>query len=170
MITLYKGARGMSKTLTMVKDGLKYLNEGWEVLTNLENSPFKQITSEYILSIDGGSNLFNTVLVIDEIELFFDSRDWTKKQNSSFARFLQQIRKRNVHILATAQFSDLIEKRLRQQIDFVVQCSYDKNTQISTGLYVDLTGLESGSLESFTITFYAPPIFSMYNTNQIIKT
>lgn len=169
MITLYKGARGQSKTLTMVKDGLKYKRNGWKVFTNLENTPFELISSDYILSLSGNSDLFNVVLLIDEIELFFDSREWTKKESSNFGRFLQQIRKRNVPLLCTAQFTDLIEKRLRQQIDMVCQCSYNKKTCISRCFYVDLTSLESGKLNYFSVFYYAPPIFRLYNTSQLIK-
>lgn len=170
MIILYKGARGMSKTLTMVKDGLKYKKNGWRVLTNLEDSPFETITSEFVLSLSSSSTLYNTALLIDEIELFFDSRDWNRRQSRDFGRFLQQIRKRNVPILCTAQFTDLIEKRLRQQIDMAVQCSYNKRTCISSCVYIDLTFTESTGVPStFQVTYYAPPIFSLYNTNQIIN-
>jgi len=169
MIVLYKGARGKGKTLTMVKDGLKYKREGWRVLTNLENTPFETITSEYILSITGTSELFNVVLLVDEIELFFDSREWKKSENSRFGKFLQQIRKRNVPILCTAQFTDLIEKRLRQQIDFVCQCSYNKELMIASGLYIDLTSVESNEINTFTSSYYAKPIFGLYNTNQLVQ-
>lgn len=168
MIIFYKGARGKGKTLTMVKDGLRYKREGWRVLTNLEGTPFETVTSEEIISLSGQSKLFNVVLLIDEIELFFDSREWNKKEAKEFGRFLQQIRKRNVPILCTAQFSDLIEKRLRQQIDIVAQCTFNKKKHISRILYIDLTGLESNELRFVTSTYYAKPLYGLYNTKQII--
>lgn len=161
----------MSKTLTMVKDSLKYKSKGWKVYTNLEKTPFENITSDYILSLSGLSDLKNCVLLIDEIELFFDSRDWNKKESKSFSRFLQQIRKRNVIILCSSQFSNLIDIRLRQQIDTLVICSYDKKTMISNCLYIDLTSLESNpnNPNSFTIKYYAFPIFGLYDTYQLIN-
>lgn len=167
-IVLYRGGRGKGKTLTMTKDALKYKKNGWTILTNLENTPFKKITSDFILSIDGESKLYNVVLAIDEIELFFDSREWNNKTSKAFGRFLQQIRKRNIPILCTCQFTDLIEKRLRQQIDIVVQCNHDKKTSLSNNIYVDLTSIESGELTIFTSKYYAKPIFNLYNTHQII--
>lgn len=170
-IVLYRGSRGKGKTLTMVKDALKYQLLGWKILTNLDGTPFEKISSEYILSLDGSSQLFNTVLLIDEIELFFDSREWTRSESKKFGRFLQQIRKRNVPILCTAQFTDLIEKRLRQQIDILVICSFDKVSQKCHNVYVDLTSIESNPLDpsSFVSDYLAFPIFGLYNTHQIIQ-
>lgn len=169
-IMLYRGARGTGKSLTMTKDALKYYKLGWKVFTNLEGTPFIPVTSDYILSLSGSSDLFNCVLAIDEIELFFDSREWNKKESRTFSRFLQQIRKRNVVILCTAQFTNLIDIRLRQQIDTLVVCAYDKTTEISSSSYIDLTSLESdpNNALSFSSEYYAPPIFNYYNTNQIV--
>lgn len=170
MITLYRGARGQGKTLTMTKDALKYHRAGWKVYTNLEETEFENVTSEFIFSLSGDSELRNCVLVIDEIELFFDSRDWKKTEARFFSRFLQQIRKRNVLILCTAQFTNLIDVRLRQQIDSLCICSYCKQDEYCTCFYVDLTSIESNpnNPNCFEITYYAPPIFKYYNTHQLL--
>lgn len=170
-IVLYRGARGTGKTLTMVKDALKYSLKGWNIYTNLDGTPFKNVTSEFILSLSGLSSLKNCVLAIDEIELFFDSRDWNKKESKSFSRFLQQIRKRNVVILCTSQFTNLIDIRLRQQIDTLCICSFDRITSISTCEYVDLTSLESNSLKPdvFSVQYYSKPLFNLYDTYQLIE-
>lgn len=167
-IALFRGARGKSKTLTMVKEGLKYQRLGWDVLTNLSETPFKQVTAEFILSLNGDSMLKNTVLLIDEIEFFFDAREWNKAESKNFGRFLQQIRKRNCKILCTAQYSNLIDVRLRQQIDVVVICDF--KYPYSTGLYIDLTSFESNPNNPLTFrsTYYAIPIFNKYDTHQLI--
>lgn len=169
-IVLYRGAKGKSKTLTMVKDALKYKKSGWLVYTNLTKSPFKLVSSEFILTLSGDSSLKNCVLCIDEIELFFDSRDWNRKESKSFGRFLQQIRKRNVIILCTSQFTNLIEIRLRQQIDILVVCEYNRKSNVSTCIYIDLTSVESDpyNLKSFSISYFAPPLFGLYDTNELI--
>eukprot|EP00919_Chromeraceae_sp_WS-2016_P079055 GHVR01187238.1.p1 GENE.GHVR01187238.1~~GHVR01187238.1.p1 ORF type:complete len:170 (-),score=3.04 GHVR01187238.1:145-654(-) len=167
-ITLYRGARGNGKTLTMVKDGYKYLKKGWPVYTNLSKTPFKEVSADFIINLDGDSMLKNCVLLIDEIEFFFDSREWNKSESKNFGRFLQQIRKRNVVILCTAQYSNLIDIRLRQQIDCVVICAFD--FPFATGNYIDLTSFESSPNKplSFKIKYYAPPIFKLYDTFQLI--
>lgn len=170
-IVLYRGSRGRGKTLTMVKDSLKYQKEGWKIYTNLEGTPHQQIDSEFILTLSGDSMLKDSVLLIDEIELFFDSRQWKNSQAISFSKFLQQIRKRNIVILCTAQFTNLIDIRLRQQIDWVVTCDYDKANNICSGVYIDLTSFESNPYNpnSFKIKYYAVPIFKFYNTEQLIS-
>lgn len=167
-IALYRGARGTGKSLTMTKDGYKYFMNGWPVYTNLSETPFHQVTADFILSLSGDSMLKNCVLLIDEIEFFFDSREWNKAEARNFGRFLQQIRKRNVIILCTAQYSNLIDIRLRQQIDVVVICSFEY--PFCFGHYIDLTSFESNPTRplSFKIKYYAPPIFKLYNTHEII--
>lgn len=169
-VTLYRGSRGNGKTLSMTKDGLKYQALGWEIMTNLENTPFKVITSDFILSLSNKSTLFNVALLIDEIEVFFDSREWSKSDTKGFSKFIQQVRKRKVIILCTCQFTDLIDKRLRQQIDILVKCSYNSITMICKCFYYDVTSLEDNpnKVLYFSISYYSPPIFSLYNTNQLI--
>lgn len=154
----------------MTKDALKYHQNGWKIYTNLEGTPFKQVTSEFILSLDGISEIKNCVIAIDEIELFFDSRDWNKKESKTFSRFLQQIRKRNVVILCTAQFTNLIDIRLRQQIDTLAVCSFDKKLLVAHVHYIDLTSLETNpdKPDCYSIKYYTPPIFEYYNTHQMI--
>lgn len=170
MIVLFKGSRGKSKTLSMIKEGLKYLNSGWVVYTNLNKTRFKKIDSDYILNLSTKSTLFNAVLCIDEIELFFDSRDWNSQKSKIFSRFLQQIRKRNIIILCTAQFYNLIDIRLRQQIDYLVLCDYDKIKKISTNLFLDVTSYESGKIPRFVkIKYNAEPFFSEYDTLELIS-
>lgn len=169
-IVLFRGSRGTGKTLTMVKTALEYHKLGWKVFTNLSQTPFYSITSEFILDLSGKSQLRDCVLAIDEIELFFDSREWNKKESRYFSRFLQQIRKRNVVILCTSQFTNLIDIRLRQQIDTLGICSFDKVNSLSFCTFVDLTSIETNPFnpKMHSIEYYAEPIFHCYNTSQII--
>ena len=169
-VVLYRGARGTGKSLTMTRDSLKYYKLGWKILTNLDGTPFQKIDSSFIFSLDITSDLKNCVLVIDEIELFFDSREWNKKESRFFSRFLQQIRKRNVIILCTAQFTNLIDVRLRQQIDTLVICTFDKLLCLASCTYIDLTSLESNPLHPLSyISTYSPrPIFKYYDSYALI--
>lgn len=170
MITLYKGSRGKGKTLTMVKDALKYHQRGFRVLSNLSLTFAEKVTSEYLLGLDRTSQLYNCVLVIDEIEVFFDSRSWKKEENKKFSNFLQQIRKRNVFILCTAQYTNLIDIRLRQQIDTLAMPFFDKNSLFCKCIYVDITSFESSRIpKSVQSLYYAKPIFQLYDTTEMIS-
>jgi hypothetical protein len=117
------------------------------------------------------------VLVIDEIEYFFDCRDWNRKGKKEilqqFSHFLQEIRKKNVHILCTCQYISLIDIRIRQQIDIVAYPHFIKNLTICKVYYFDITKLEddySNDNLSPTFLIYDPkPVFKLYDTLEMIK-
>src|SRR6056297_3574447 len=100
-IVLYKGRRGAGKTLTMVKDGLSYYLDDVKVYRNFYCSFGEYIDNEDILKLDKKSTLNNCVIMIDEIQIFFDSRRSMAKANVLFSNFIQQVRKRNITILCT---------------------------------------------------------------------
>lgn len=171
MITLYRGSRGKGKTLTMVSDALKYYLKGYRILTNIQTLKFgEKVNAQFILSLNRDSQLFNAVLVIDEIELFFDSRNFSRPENKTFSYFLQQIRKRNVEILCTCQYIDLVDKRLRQQLDNMAYPKYDEKTGYCGVHFYDIT-----KLEDFEITNISPSlrvydarrIFNLYDTSEM---
>lgn len=173
MIVLYKGARGRGKTLTMVKDALKFYQNGFRVLANFQISFGEFISNSEVLALNKGSDLRNCVLVLDEIQLFFDSRNFAKKENKDFSNFIQQIRKRNVHILGTTQYVNTIELRFRQHIDIVAYPKFDELSLCCSCTYYDISLLED-DLEPITIApsmvFYdARPVFELYDTMEILK-
>lgn len=178
MIVLYKGARGRGKTLTMVKDGLGYYQEGYRVLRNFECSFGDYIDNEEILELSKDSNLNNCVMMIDEVQIFFDNRRSMTKQNITFSNFVQQIRKRNIIILCTTQYSNTIDIRLRQHLDIIVFPNFIKNKNVCVATYMDLTRLQDndallGNMQEVRpmlakIVFNAVPIFKVYNTAEMI--
>ena len=174
MIILYRGARGRGKTLSLVKDAKRFYNNKFTVYTNMSSLSFgKVVTCEYILNLSRKSELKNCVLVIDEIELFFDSRQFGNKENKAFSGFLQQIRKRNVHILCTCQYIGLIDIRIRQQLDFMGYPHFDKKTGFCKIYYFDLTRLEDDFNSKFKLkptlcVFDGSGIFPLYDTNEML--
>lgn len=170
MIVLFRGSRGTGKTLSMVKRGLEFLKEGWAVYTNLSKTRFIHIDSDFILNLNYRSKIQNVVLCIDEIELFFDAREWNQQKSKQFSKFLQQLRKRNIIILCTAQFTNLIDIRLRQQIDFLCICKYDKENKKEYNTFIDLTSSESSKIPLIVTSYwYAEPIFKEYDTLELIN-
>lgn len=114
-------------------------------------------------------------MVLDELQLFFDSRNFGKQENKNFSYFIQQIRKRNVHIIGTTQYANTVELRFRQHIDFLAYPSYDSFVKVCTVKYYDLTMLEDieldelASLVPAVICFDATQIFKLYDTNEMLK-
>lgn len=173
MIVLYKGSRGKGKTLTMVKDALKFYNLGYKILSNFKISFGDYISSSEVLSLDKNSNLRDCVLVLDELQLFFDSRSFARKENKDFSNFIQQSRKRNIHILGTVQYVNTVELRFRQHIDIVVYPHFDKDTLYCKVYYFDISLLED-DLDEIKITpslvvYNAKNIFSLYDTYEMLK-
>lgn len=161
----------------MVKDGLQYYIDGYRVLSNFECSFGEHIENNEILELSKESNLYNCVLMIDEIQIFFDSRQSMSKKNITFSNFIQQIRKRNIIILCCTQYSNTIELRLRQHLDIIAYPNFIKKYNVCEVTYMDLTRLEdsdmiSGSTEfkpmMIKIVFNAIPIFKLYNTSEMI--
>jgi len=178
MIVLYKGSRGKGKTLTMVKDGYQYHKEGFKVISNFKTSFSKQLDNDAIMSLNKESNLSNCILLIDEIQIFFDSRQGMRKQNITFSNFIQQIRKRNITILCTTQFSNTVDLRLRQHLDIIAFPNFISKLKVCEVTYFDLTRLEDNLLiqdngetlkpRTIKLVYNPDSIFKMYNTSEMI--
>jgi len=172
MIVLYKGARGRGKTLTMVKDAFRFFENKYKIYANFHLAFGEFISSEEVLNLSRNSELRDCVLVIDEIELFFDSRNFNKGESKTFSNFLQQIRKRNMIILCTTQYTNLIDLRIRQQIDLICYPDFDKKTGFCSCNYFDLTKIEDDqkrvNISPCLVVYNAKPIFQLYDTYELL--
>lgn len=174
MIVLYKGRRGAGKTLTMVKDGLQFQLDGYKILRNFTCSFGKYISDEDILKLDKNSNVKDCVVLLDELQIFFDARRSQRKQNVNFSNFIQQIRKRNIILLATTQYSNTVDLRFRQHTDVIAYPNFIKGLNVCEVLYVDVTAMEdviNGIKEpdQAKIVYNAEPIFPLFKTEEMIK-
>lgn len=175
MIVAYLGGKGRGKTLTMTKDAYDYYLMGYRVMTNMDNInfPAQIITNEQIKQINKDSNIVNCVLMIDEAQVFFDSRMSQTSGNKNFSYFIQQSRKRNIHIFYTAQFVNDVEKRLREQTDIKATPKIDEDTSVVEVTYTDLTTSEEdidGTIrppERVTLVFDAEPVFNLYQHEEM---
>lgn len=168
MIILYKGRRGCGKTLTMVKDALKFYNKGWTIYSNFNvYIPHKRLSNQDIINLPN-TNINDCVLLIDEIQTIIDSRRSMKGDNLNFSYFIQQIRKRNIILLCTTQFTRTTDLRLREHVDVIVKPKMIHKYPVVEAVYIDLTSEEDlGFLETKSI-IYNPMIFwDMYDTNEI---
>ena len=167
-IVLYKGRRGCGKTLTMVKDGLSYYKRGWRVLRNFDCSFGEYISEEQILNLDKNSDLFNCVIMMDEVQIFFDARRSMRNQNLHFSNFVQQIRKRNIVLLGTTQYANTIDLRFRQHTDIVAYPNFIKSVNVCEVTYVDVTHSED-VITSSVGEIVIPKVKMVYNANQIFN-
>lgn len=172
MIITYLGRRGSGKTLTMVKDAYIAHKRGKKVISNMKGIPFATyMNNNDILKLDKTSKLFNAVILIDEAQIFFDSRRSMKKENISFSNFVQQTRKRNIDLYLTTQFANSIEKRLRDHTDIIAKVKFLSNYNLCKVKYIDITSTEDEYLQEplkVEIVYDATAIFKLYDTNQMI--
>ena len=178
MIIFYVGRRGTGKTLTMVYNAYKYFLDGWKIYSNFELPFSEYIDSEEILKIDKNSTIKNCVILIDEISVLYDSRRSMKKTNINFSQVLMELRKRNINILATTQFSGTTDLRFRQHVDIIARPKFNKKYCVCEVNYMDVTAFEddfnlmSGIISTknnfITVVYDPKPIFKLYDTNRII--
>lgn len=173
MIVLYKGARGKGKTLTMVKDGYFAYLQGFRVISNFSLKFGDYMSNDEVLRLNRESNLRDCVLLLDELQLFFDSRNFGSKNNKDFSNFIQQIRKRNVHILATVQYQNTVELRFRQHIDVVAYPNFDKSIGYCKVYYFDISLLEDDlgdtEIKPNLVVYDAAGVFDLYDTTEMLK-
>jgi len=172
MIITYLGRRGSGKTLTMVKDAYIEFKRGKTIVSNMTGIPFAQfMDNKDILALDKNSTLKNAVILIDEAQIFFDSRRSMKKENISFSNFVQQIRKRNIDLYLTTQFANSIEKRLRDHTDIIAKVKFIDMYKLCKVKYIDITSVEDEFMSepiSVEVIYDATAIFGLYDTTQMI--
>lgn len=112
--TLVFGKKGVGKSLSMQKDILKHLKRGWKVYAD-SNTHIKDV-----VMIDA-SNIYtyrfprNSLIVIDEINLLWDNRDF-KKFDKNIQDWFREQRKKGIKIIAYSQTFDC-DKKLRDLTD-----------------------------------------------------
>lgn len=172
MIVTYLGRRGSGKTLSMVKDAYIEYKRGRKIISNMSNIPFAYyMSNQEILSLNKESNIFNAVILIDEAQIFFDSRRSMKKESINFSNFVQQIRKRDIDLYITTQFANAIEKRLRDHTDIIAKVKFLKQYNLCKVKYIDITSMVDEFEENPTeveVIYDATAIFKLYDTNQMI--
>ena len=149
----------------MVLEAYRYHTRGFKIYANLALSfPYELYDAQMIESFASDQNpLKNAVVLVDEAHVLLDSRSSFTKRNKIISYFILQTRKRNVHLLYTTQSFHQIEKRLRDQSDYLVECSYDKEHD-----YIRHRIEETSSGKVMKHMIDATPIFDLYDTNAII--
>lgn len=134
--------------------------------TNLEpNQPFKYFEKPSELK-----EIFNSIIVYDEIGTSADSRTWGSKEQVLFSHAFAQMGKRGNTFIYTAQRDYLVEKRVRQQTDFVIECEKDYYTGV---LYQTWWNAQRGRDKAKLIGTYTvndpTTIYGFYDTYEVIK-
>ena len=169
-VYFYTGRKGSGKTLTIVKDAINYKANGWTVYSNFKIEGVSLISNKDILELDKKSDIRDCVLVVDEIQVLFDSRKSMKSENVSFSNFLQQIRKRGIILLCSTQYSGTVDLRLRQHVDVEVKPKYYKEYGVCEAIYTDLNTIDDYNPypEQVSVAFFGRDVFCKYDTRETI--
>lgn len=186
MITVVEGRPGMGKSVWLVAEILRWLRRGRTVYTNV------QINDEAILrKYDGRLFLIESLediitlregkVVLDEVQIYLNSRNWDKL-DIRFQLLLQQHRKRGLDIIGATQsikradvvFRELVQVfyRIRKVASFRLPF-----TKLAFGFFYlrefDPDQIESSgdktrqSALTWPLPFFADPYtFSIYDTTQ----
>lgn len=65
----------------------------------------------------------NVILLWDELGASTDSRTWGSKQQIMFTHLFSQFGKQGINFIYSCQRENLVEKRIREQTDIVIECT-----------------------------------------------
>lgn len=114
--TLVFGKKGVGKSLSMQKDILKHLKRGWKVYAD-SNTHIKDVVMIDASKIHTYRFPLNSLIVIDEINLLWDNRDY-KKFDKNIQDWFREQRKKGIKIIAYSQTFDC-DKKLRDLTDTI---------------------------------------------------
>lgn len=186
MITVVEGRPGMGKSVWLVAEVLRWLRAGRTVYTNVYINDEKLCQKYdgrlfYIESLEDIVTLREGKIILDEIQIYLNSRNWDKL-DIRFQLLLQQHRKRGLDIIGVTQsikradivFRELVQVfyRIRKVAAFRVP-----RTDLAFGFFYlrefDPDDIESGGAKSnqkalsWPLPFVADPYtFSIYDTTQ----
>lgn len=136
MIDLYSGTPGSGKSLHVASYIYWALRRGKPVICNfdIQTRKFKRCNFTYIENhlLDPADLIARSqryfahkrvvedeiLLVIDECQLLFNAREWSKKGRDDWLSFFTQHRKYGFHIILIAQFDMMIDKQIRSLIEY----------------------------------------------------
>lgn len=136
MIVFFCSPMGSGKTLALTLFGYVCHKTGIMVYSNYPVK-FPHIPVEKPEEIE---LISNGVFLGDELWNWIDARTSMKNKNTVISKILLQSRKRNFHILHTAQFKSQPDKRLREHTDIFGIPSFDKTTNMCSISFYEYMG------------------------------
>lgn len=198
MVWLYSGTPGSGKSYHAAKDVYNRLRSGKSVISNtkynLKYIPKKhrfkfkyvdnsELTVKFLedyaetYHVEGKEG--QTLLVIDECAVKFNSRDFKDKDRMEWLRFFAQHRKLGYNVILVAQHDRMIDRQIRAVVEYEV-----KHRKISNyNMFGLLLSLLCGGTLFIAVTYwygvkevternliaYRRKIGKFYNTYEIIK-
>lgn len=133
MIESYTGTPGSGKTSHSINDIQKYLARGSVVVCNfaidLSKIPFVKKSSKFV-EIDPSSDIDklyeyaqyskgedSLLLVLDEAQLIFNSRNWSDASRKKWISFFSQHRKLGYRVILITQDINMLDRQIRMLVE-----------------------------------------------------
>ena len=173
MIIGYVGNIGSGKTLSAVIELYKLYLDGMKIYSNIHlNFPYYPLTLDILLSyVETKKNLDGSVIFIDEVHMWVDSRNSANKRNRILSYVWLQSRKRHCNYFFTTQYEDQIDKRLRRVTEILVECNKLRYSEVESE-YVFLNTInikKNRNIIQKKRFFYGDEWFNLYDTNEVVK-
>lgn len=197
MIELFTGTPGSGKSVHALSVITQYAQNGSPIITNMElngdpffkshrseifHYPDNSITPDMLIDFSlshPARREDDILLVIDEAQIIFNSRDWSAKGRAEWISFFTQHRKYGYHIILIAQFAGMLDKQIRSIIEYDVQhrriANFGFLSRILSLLFFNRlfigvrTWANSRTVISRDIYFGWPWIYRLGNTHQTYR-
>lgn len=155
------GRMGSGKTLNMTKWGLLF-----QELTKLPAFFNYHVKGGHFYErLNDVITRQNAIICCDEITTELDSRSWESGKSVKTSHKIVQIRKLNINLLYTTQRWNTVEKRLRENTDYLIMCKEKGKIE----RIIDVQDGEEMATEVITLINEHPElIWNKYDTNEII--
>jgi hypothetical protein len=108
----------------------------------------------------------NSIMLLDEIHIYFDSRDFMRQNNRIIQNFFSQLRKRNILLLATTQYILHLDVRIRRQALAVFQMTNLKDGIFRVDVH-EIDGYYTRFVRSELVNLNN--YFVYYDTNELVE-
>jgi hypothetical protein len=176
MIVGIVGDRGSGKTLLQVFFLHKDFQANRQIYSNF-HLKFKYTLLDLKILLEHikvKAQLYNATLAIDEIHVFFEARRSMSKKNIVGSYLTTQSRKRSLDIYYTTQYFYQVDKRIRDNTDYLIRAQKIDDDFYHYILYkksISIT-LEAGDYEKINEFFLrgrnAKKYYELYDTEEII--
>lgn len=121
-ISVIVGRPGQGKSILLVKHVRRWCRRGWPVYTNIDIKDAKFLkkyakTFHYIESFEEIINVRHGKIILDEVQVYLNSRNWANL-DERFQLFLQQHRKKGLDIIGATQSIKRTDTVFRELVQF----------------------------------------------------
>lgn len=172
----FVGNQRAGKTLSAIMEALEYqekVERDYQIPTSIyANFP---CNFQYIAFEDWQEllEIKNAIVIFDEIDTAIDSRNFKSKDQMRFTHWFKQNGKKGITLLYTAQKFDLVEKRVREQTEFVLKCAKNYITGKLHRELLDMRGvsdIEMSTVIKNDVIHDPVAWYDLFNSFAVVKT